>query len=151
MGGLQPSDAADVAQEVFVTVAGKLDGFRRERPDGSFRGWLYTVTRNKVRDYYRGRQNEPAGVGGETAHWEMNQLARLPEQPDNLPAGDAGDLARRVLDLIRNEFETSTWQAFWQSTVDGRSPANVGPRFGTDSRRRLSSQVPRAKVLATRN
>jgi len=30
-----------------------------------------------------------------------------------------------VLETIRAEFESRTWQAFWRTTVDGRAPAHV--------------------------
>src|SRR5688572_17680177 len=69
--GLQPSDAADVTQEVFAAVAGKLDGFRRDGAGASFRGWLYTIARNKVRDLYRTRAAQPQPVGGDTAQRQL--------------------------------------------------------------------------------
>src|SRR5437764_1344254 len=63
--GVQAADAADVGQEVFQAVARRIHDFRRERPGDSFRGWLRTITRNKVRDYYRSHPSELAAVGGE--------------------------------------------------------------------------------------
>src|SRR5262245_1692497 len=61
---LQEPDAADVFQEVFQAVAAHLGGFRKERAEDTFRGWLRTITRNKVRDLFRRRGREPDGVGG---------------------------------------------------------------------------------------
>jgi RNA polymerase sigma-70 factor (ECF subfamily) len=58
--GLQPSDAADVAQEVFRSVSVKLADFRHDRTHDSFRGWLWTITRNKVRDYHFQRRRNGA-------------------------------------------------------------------------------------------
>ncbi|MDA1232942.1 MAG: sigma factor [Planctomycetota bacterium] len=37
---LQPDDVADISQEVFSGVARGIDGFRRDNPGDSFRGWL---------------------------------------------------------------------------------------------------------------
>jgi len=51
--GLQLSDAVDVMQEVFRAVALNVGDFRHDDPSHSFRGWLWTVTRNKIRDHYR--------------------------------------------------------------------------------------------------
>jgi RNA polymerase sigma-70 factor (ECF subfamily) len=47
--GCRPEDLEDVAQEVFLVVRRKLDGF-----DGqNFGGWLYTITRNTVSGHRR--------------------------------------------------------------------------------------------------
>ena len=51
--GVAEQDLVDVLQEVFLSVSGHLDRFRKERPADTFRGWLFTITRNKVRDHYR--------------------------------------------------------------------------------------------------
>lgn len=128
--GLREDDAADLFQEVFQSVAAHLGGFRRDT-GGTFRGWLRTITRNKVNDALRRRRREPPGVGGSEAR---SLLAQLPE-----PAaiGDDGSadravsgLLRRALEMIRGEFEPRTWQAFWQTAVEGRLPKDVAADLG---------------------
>src|SRR5262245_44720895 len=66
-GHLQEQDIADVFQEVFQAVAAHLTTFRKERAGDTFRGWLRTITRNKLRDHFRRRGREPEGVGGTDA------------------------------------------------------------------------------------
>jgi RNA polymerase sigma-70 factor (ECF subfamily) len=44
------ADVEDVTQEVFITLIGALPTFRGE---SQFRTWLYTLTNNKVAEYYR--------------------------------------------------------------------------------------------------
>ena len=61
--GLQPDDAADVMQDVF---AGLMKNIASYSHDGSFRGWLWTVTRNKVRDHFRKRAGRDNASGGST-------------------------------------------------------------------------------------
>ncbi len=51
--GLQAEDAADIGQEVFSAVAVNREGFHREGPCASVRGWLWVITRNKIRDHFR--------------------------------------------------------------------------------------------------
>src|SRR4051812_12629786 len=51
--GLQDQDAADVGQDVFQAVSSGLNDFRRERSGDTFRGWLWMITRNKLRDHWR--------------------------------------------------------------------------------------------------
>src|SRR5277367_2420601 len=51
--GLPEQDAADVFQDVFQAVATHIAGFRKEKESDTFRGWLRTITRNKIRDHFR--------------------------------------------------------------------------------------------------
>ncbi len=122
--GLQPADAADVSQETFRAVAAGVEHFRREQPGDTFRGWLWTITRNKVRDHFRRCQGPEVARGGSDAQQQMVEIPDRPPEsvpsagqssPDNSPA-------HRALEQIRAEFEPRTWQAFWRTTVD-RQPA----------------------------
>src|SRR5438270_9944297 len=54
--GLGDADAADLVQEVWRAVVSALERFQRDRQSGTFRGWLWTVTRNKIHDHFRDRQ-----------------------------------------------------------------------------------------------
>src|SRR5262249_58500367 len=76
--GLREDDLADVFQDVFGAVAAHLAAFHRERGGGTFRGWLRTITRNKVTDHYRRHRREPAGAGGSEAR---ERPAQGPEAP----------------------------------------------------------------------
>ena len=61
-------------------VPGGRDAHRRrsasERAGDTFRGWLRTITRNKVRDHFRKLGREPGGAGGTEAQL---LFARLPD------------------------------------------------------------------------
>jgi RNA polymerase sigma-70 factor (ECF subfamily) len=127
--GLRDDDAADVFQEVFQAVAAHLGTFRRTRTGDTFRGWLRTITRNKVNDLFRRLEREPLGVGGSEAR---NLLAQVPQVLQEIPADPVSptdeldaDLLHRALALIREEFEPRTWAAFWQTAVEGRATGDV--------------------------
>lgn len=124
---LQADDAADVSQEVFVAVARRVADFRRDRPQDSFRGWLWTITRNKICDHFRRLADRPQPRGG-TPFQDL--LVQIPTHPPESPstAGQPGQLsgvARRASELVRAEFEDRTWQAFWRTTVDRQPTAAV--------------------------
>lgn len=70
--GLQAADTADVKQDVFEVVARKICDFRRDRPGDTFRGWIYTITRNKIRDTLK--RSQTRGIGGSDAR--RAQLSR---------------------------------------------------------------------------
>jgi RNA polymerase sigma-70 factor (ECF subfamily) len=52
-------DVEDVTQEVFLTLIGALPTFRGE---SQFRTWLYTLTNNKVAEYYRQQSRKNANM-----------------------------------------------------------------------------------------
>lgn len=123
--GAHEADAEDVQQEVFQSVARKISAFRRDRPGDTFRGWLRVIAFRKFLDL-RGRQQlQPKAEGGSDVQ------ARLLQVPD--PADADGDdtpeqvqnLHHRALELVRSQFESQTWRAFWRCAVEGDSPAEI--------------------------
>jgi len=115
---LREEDLDDVFQEVFKTLVVHIADFRRDRRSDTFRGWLYTITRNKVHDHFRKRGRE-IGLG--------ESMFDIPA-PEEVEAPDADALRAlflRGLELIRGEFEERTWRAFWATAVDGRAAAEV--------------------------
>lgn len=123
-----PSDAAsDVMQEVFAAVARRIERFGYREEGDSFRGWLWTVTRNKLYDYHRSRQRNVPATGGSTALRRLSDLVDEASLPVDEPTGAAeiSGLLRRGLEQVRAEFEPRTWDAFWRSSVDGLSTDQV--------------------------
>jgi RNA polymerase sigma-70 factor (ECF subfamily) len=126
--GVRGQDAEDIRQEVFQGVAAGLDTFRRDRPGDTFRGWLRVITRHKILDHYRSRENQPQAQGGTDAHLRLQQLAEsvLPDDTEE----DLTGLYHRGLELVRGEFEERTWQAFWRAAVEGHAPADIAADLG---------------------
>jgi RNA polymerase sigma-70 factor, ECF subfamily len=119
-----------VAQEVFTAVARSIERFRHDHPDATFRGWLWTITRNQIRLHYRRAQQRPAAQGGSTANLLLAEHA-VDEGP-NEPGGfnTEASLVHRAVQLVRSDFQPQTWQAFWRMVVDGRSAGEVGAELG---------------------
>ena len=129
--GAKPEDAADIVQEVFGAVARSIGDFRRERPNGSFRAWLATITRNKVRDHFRRVQGLAEARGGTTAQQQLLQVPSPPQDSSEAEPYQVDDsLPHRGLELVRAEFENRTWDAFWRTAVDGQSPRHVAEDLG---------------------
>jgi RNA polymerase sigma-70 factor (ECF subfamily) len=130
-GGLTGEDAADVFQEVFRAVAEHIRDFRRDRAGDTFRGWLRTITRNKVRDQYRRQAGQPRAAGGTDAQLHLQSV---PEPVPDADDPDEADLVvrqlHRTLEAIRGEFEERTWQAFWKVQMEGQDTGHVGAELG---------------------
>jgi RNA polymerase sigma-70 factor (ECF subfamily) len=121
---LQDQDRADILQEVFHAVVVHIGDFRKETERDTFRGWLRRITQNKVHDHFRRLGREPGAPGGTDAQRRLTQVsAPQPREADSSEDQVAEHgLFLRALDLIRNEFEERTWQAFWRTTIEDRSP-----------------------------
>ncbi|HKB40951.1 MAG TPA: sigma-70 family RNA polymerase sigma factor [Gemmataceae bacterium] len=128
--GLQEADAADVRQEVLQAVDRAIDGFRRDRPGDTFRGWLKTITRNKVLDHLRRTRGGEAAVGGSDALKQMQQLPAdaIPDSTED--AEEFGQILRQALELIRTDFEERTWRAFWRVVIEEQEAAEVAAELG---------------------
>ena len=120
--GLSGPDTADVAQEVFRSLSTAIGGFRRDREGDTFRGWLRTVCRNKILDHLRHTSKTMHGGGGTAHQQRIAEIAddgtdgsvdgqSMPDEPMPFPA---------AIELVRSEFESRTWQAFWRTAVDGQ-------------------------------
>lgn len=143
--GLQEADAADVAQEVLKSVAGAIERFTYNPEQGKFRSWLLTITRNKLNNYFARQQRVQFDSGTQV-------FERLAEQPslEELSAWDQ-DFRRRVFqcacEQARGEVTPKTWQAFWETAVEGRRGEEVAEALGISvgavyvARSRLTSRL----------
>jgi len=123
--GLQDADAADLMQDVLRSVASAVGRLDYDPRRGSFRSWLYTVTRNKLYSFLDGQRRHPRGSGDSGAQ----QLLEEQVGPDDSAAAWDQEYQRRLFgwaaDHVRAEFQESTWQAFWQTAVEGKGPKDV--------------------------
>ncbi len=129
--GVSKQDAEDLIQDIFVLLLRKLPEFRYKN-GGSFRSWLRVVALNKLRERHRQCQ-----------HGESNRVAsavvNLGTAVEELPAPDESAgfedaeyrkvLVCRGLELIRPEFNETTWLAFHEHVEGGRGAAEVAAQL----------------------
>lgn len=117
--GLQPADAEDVTQMVFVELARQMQRFVYN-PQGSFRAWLRTVAQRAWARFLETRR-----AAGPTA-----PLDRLDEAAgDNLIHYLEAESDRELLELaiaqVRRRVQPHTWEAFHRLAFDGQSGAEA--------------------------
>jgi RNA polymerase sigma factor (sigma-70 family) len=142
---LQDADAGDVTQEVLRAAVRALPGFTLELRRGSFDGWLFTVARNAVRKHLLARRRQPAGRGGTGPEL----FAHQPAPADFVATRANQEFARRQFDWAavqaRRRFRASTWQAFWQTAVEGKDARAVARTLGMSPG---AVYIARSRVLA---
>lgn len=125
--GLQDADAQDLAQRVLVSVAGAIGEWESDPQHGRFRHWLARVTRNAIVDAFR-RVRPDAARGGSSVLRALSQSAAANETEIEHEFERA--VFRRAASVIRSEFASATWAAFWETTVLDRSPGDVAASLG---------------------
>lgn len=125
--GFDSATIADCIQEVFSSVARHLADYRPHGTQGSFRAWLWTITRNKARDIVRRNYRSPQGVGGSSAWCRLSELPDESAIPDDEPSEITSiqELTHRAMEQVRDQFAAATWQSFWRCAVDGLPTALV--------------------------
>ena len=114
-------------QDVFRAVLAAIGQFQREG-DGSFRGWLRVITRNKVRDFLWDRTHAP-GSGGDTGQL-LDSIAADPQIGDGPDPEEERILYSRALDLVLAEHKEETRTAFLRVVIDKQDPAAVAADLG---------------------
>jgi RNA polymerase sigma-70 factor (ECF subfamily) len=128
--GVGGADLEDLSQEVFRAAAGGLKNFRRDRPGDTLRGWLYGITRNFLLKHFERRQRSPEAPGGTDAYLRLQGIAEPTDETDDNLQSDKHALYLRALDLVKDQFEDKTWQAFWLTVIDGLTPDETANRLG---------------------
>lgn len=127
--GLQDADAADLMQDVLRAVARSAGKLEYDPRRGTFRGWLFTVTRNKLINYLNSRRRRILASGDSDLH----------ERLENEPAPEDESLWEReyrqrlfdwAAEQVRGEFQPNTWRAFWATAVENHPPKDVAAELG---------------------
>jgi RNA polymerase sigma-70 factor (ECF subfamily) len=127
--GLQEADAGDVTQEVLRAVAAAAGGLEYDPAKGSFRGWLYTVARNKLHDFLARRGRQCSG-SGDTAVQALLEEQPAPQEEALWDEEYRQQLFAWAAERVRGRFEDSTWQAFHRVAVDGKGPKETAAALG---------------------
>jgi RNA polymerase sigma-70 factor (ECF subfamily) len=146
--GLQDADAADLTQETLHAVsaaAGRLD---YDPSRGTFRGWLFTVVRNRLRNFLalQARQARPSGDTN-----AQRLLAAVPAREQDQAALWEQEYEARLFacaaERVRPTLQESTWRAFWLTAVEGKSGQEAADALGLTcaavylARRRVTARL----------
>jgi RNA polymerase sigma-70 factor (ECF subfamily) len=143
--GVPAGDLEDLSQEVLLSVVKHLHAFQHSGQRGAFRSWLRTIVCSRTADYWRAVDaTTPAGGSGATA--ALQQIAD-PESELNRQWDEEHDryVLHCLLDLVEEEFEPITLQAFRRLALDGVSGAEAAQELGLSV---AAVYVAKSRVLA---
>ena len=136
--GLQHADAAEVTQDVLNRVANSIDTWEPDPSKGTFRGWLYRVTRNLTIDHLRRNRRWHAAR-------ELDAIDQIPNPTDEESREFRMEYERQLFKWaageVRSSFQQDNWQAFWLTSVEGQSIGQVSKQLG----------ITRGKVYVARS
>ena len=123
---LQEADAANLTQDILSKVMNHADRFEYDTARGRFRGWLLTLTRNRINDHFSGLKRQTRGSGDTGVRAILEQVPDQDEQDDEQWDTDYQHrLFHWVAEKIRDEFQDATWRAFWNTAVKGQAAKQV--------------------------
>src|SRR5580704_14367081 len=126
--GLQDADAPDLMQDVLRSVAAAAGRLNYDPAKGTFRGWLYSVTRNKIFNFLDNQRRHARGAGDSGSQRRLEELAAPAEEREEWDRDYERHRFAWAAERIREEFQESTWQAFWMTAVDGLSAKDTGSK-----------------------
>jgi RNA polymerase sigma-70 factor (ECF subfamily) len=145
--GVPSRHVPDAVQQILAAVVQSVEQWSDDGDPESFRRWIQRVSRNVVIKFMTRERRQVAGRGGTDL---LGQLQEIPEQPSQ------EQLRRYEFELIvwaaervRDEFQATSWAAFWQTLVEGLPVAEVARNLGVSpgsiymSRSRIMARIRR--------
>lgn len=126
--GLQDADASELVQNVFVSVAGAVSGFQPDPQRGKFRTWLFRIARNHLINLLRKRRPDRAS-GRSDEFQTLQQLEQNDSLDRELQEQYRQELFRSAAALVKTQVQPNTWEAFWQTAVEGQQVATVAEKL----------------------
>jgi RNA polymerase sigma-70 factor (ECF subfamily) len=129
--GVAHNDVDDLVQEVMETLVREIPNFHYDPKRGSFRGWLRTITVNRLRMFWRSRQATPLATGDSDFAKKLDELEDPHSDLSRLWDHEHDQhVVHRLLEMIEPEFEAITWQAFRMVTLHGAKASTVAGELG---------------------
>lgn len=139
--GLRGHEAEEVAHEVFKRVARTIGTYQARPHPGSFRSWLFQLTRWRVNDQLRERRRSPAEVSGSRSPtWVEGDgganpptIERIPAAEDHADALESESRQHLIGALLKRAeavVPTRQLQIFQMLILDEVPPARVAQIFG---------------------
>jgi|ERR1043166_8072458 RNA polymerase sigma-70 factor (ECF subfamily) len=118
--GMTQEAAGDFVQDVFLTLVQQMPRFEHDGKH-KFRAWLKTIAMNRWRNQQQKMKPETVG--------ELE--VSVPDDAIEFVESNYREiLSRRALEIMRSDFQETTWRACWETVVVGRPAEEVATELG---------------------
>jgi RNA polymerase sigma-70 factor (ECF subfamily) len=121
--GVPERHIPDVTQQILLTIARSIDGWKDDGNVASFRRWLSTVSRNVVIRFMARERKQAGGIGGSEL---LAQLQNVEDKPDEKYIQRyQHELVVWAAEQVRHEFLDTSWRAFWATVIEEQAVDKV--------------------------
>ena len=128
--GLQDADATDLMQDVFRQVAQNIGKFHYDPGIGKFRSWLFAVASQALCQKLRKVKRQPIGSGESGVAAMLDRLPVAGSDDELWESEYRGHMFNWACEQIREQFNQSTWQAFFKTAVEDLPATDVATELG---------------------
>lgn len=144
--GFQAADADNVVQDVLMAVAQSIDQWLQREPRKSFRGWLLTIARNEAVNFLTRRATRPLGANGKDAEVAIINVIDPHELSSEFDVEYERSIFQWAAARVQPTVTEHNWQAFWLTTVEGRSVEDVAATLGM---RPANIYIARSRIMSS--
>jgi RNA polymerase sigma-70 factor (ECF subfamily) len=127
--GLQAADAEDVVQTVLISVSKAVENWKPDPSKAKFRTWLNRIAHNAAINALT-RRKPDRGSGGTHGAILLSDQSEQSSDSRLILLEQRRESFRIAASQIKDEFQESTWQAFWLSSIEEVSIDEVSERLG---------------------
>ena len=127
-------EVENVCQEVLTKMFNSLNTFSKPDGKGSFRGWIFVITRNYILTNKMGKS--PVTIGGSDWHRRMNEIPINQQAVDSLLDSitihhqeEKGYVFRKIMNWVESEFSSKKNKMFRGVVIDQRPVKDVAKDF----------------------
>jgi RNA polymerase sigma-70 factor (ECF subfamily) len=111
----------------------------------SFHGWLFTVVRNKLLDFAARTRRAGRVTGDVNGQQTVIQQPAPEEELDFWTREYEQQVFACASDLVQRSVKPATWQAFWQTAIEGKSSEAMARELGLSARFLAPAPVSRIR------
>ena len=123
--GLQDCDARDATQQVLLRISGAIDRYVPDGADASFRRWLFRIARNVVITFLTRQSKLPTVLNDQELVEVLDGSIADSAESQLFDAEYQQQILATAIEQVRREFKESTWQAFVETSINGRAIPDV--------------------------